>query len=111
MILLHLQVITGLQIEPEAVRRPEEAREPKCCVSGDAPLAVHDLVDPPRRYTDGHRETVLGHAQRLQELFKKHLPWVNRCNRRHAPPPSGSPRSPRPLGPLESRRSRSATAG
>ena len=69
-ILLHLEVETGLEVEPEAVRRAEVA-----CKAvpgrGDPSLAVQNLVDPPRRHADGYRKTVLGHGQRLQELLQE----------------------------------------
>lgn len=44
MVLLHLQVVTGLEIEPEPVARAEVPRKAERRVRRDAPLAVHDLV-------------------------------------------------------------------
>jgi hypothetical protein len=48
-ILLDLKVVSRLEIQPESVRRPEEAGKTQGRISGDAPLAMDDLVDSPRR--------------------------------------------------------------
>src|SRR5579875_950712 len=87
-VLLHLQVIAGLQVAPEPLRGAEEPRQPQRRVGADAPLAVHDLVDPPGRDLDLLRQLVLAHRELLEELLQQHLPWMHRPHHRircHAP--------------------------
>src|SRR5947207_11591975 len=63
-----LQVVALLQVEPELRRRSEVAGEAQRRVGGDAAQAAHDLVDPPRRHLDVHREPVLRHAEAVEEV-------------------------------------------
>jgi len=51
-VFLDLQVIPGLQVDPEPLRGAEEPGQPQRRVRADAALAVHDLVDPPGRDPD-----------------------------------------------------------
>jgi hypothetical protein len=69
-----LEVVAALQVQPEAVRRTEEARQRKGRGGADAAPAVDDLVDASWRdaYRDG--EPVLGDAQRLEELAEADPP-------------------------------------
>src|SRR5215831_11085392 len=88
-VLLHLQVIAGLQVDPEPLGGTEEPGQPQRRVGADPPLAVHDLVDPPGRNPDLLRHLVLAHPQRLEELFQQDLTRVHRGHdrvRRHVLP-------------------------
>jgi hypothetical protein len=49
---LELEVVTCLQVDPEALAGAEEPRESQRGVRADSTLAVDDLVDPPRRNAD-----------------------------------------------------------
>ena len=55
-VLLDLQVIAGLQVEPEPVSSGEVAGQAQGGVGGDAALAVNDLVDPASGDADGDRQ-------------------------------------------------------
>ncbi len=48
----HLEIVPGLQVEPELLGAPEEPREAKRRVRRDGALAMHDLVDAARRHAD-----------------------------------------------------------
>ena len=54
--------ISALQVQPEPLTRPEVAGKMKSRISGDATLAVHDLVDPTRRRADRGGDAMLGHT-------------------------------------------------
>ncbi|NYI93196.1 hypothetical protein HNR02_006571 [Amycolatopsis endophytica] len=73
-----LQVVPGLEAHPELVGRAEEPGQPQRGVRGDGALAVHDLVDPARRYVDEHGQLVLRDAERGEELLKEDLARVDR---------------------------------
>src|SRR5262245_39277459 len=75
-----LEVVACLQVEPEPFRCPEVAGKPEGGVGADAPLAVHDLVDAPRRHADGNGDPVLGDAQGRQVVLGEDLA---RMDRRH----------------------------
>ena len=94
----------ALQVDPELGRSTEVLRETQRGVRRDASLAVHDLVDPPRRDTDGHGELVLRDAEALDEILHEDFTRVNGLDL-----VSGSQRSPPPLIWRRSTRSRSAT--
>jgi hypothetical protein len=76
-IALHLEVVTPLKVHPESFRGSEIAGHSKGRVGGDPTLAVHDLVDSPRRDADGHSQSVLGNAEWLEILDQKHLTWMD----------------------------------
>lgn len=57
------ELVAALEVEPEPIAGAEVPGEPQCCVGGDPALAVHDLVDAARRYTDGDGDAVLGDAE------------------------------------------------
>jgi len=63
MILLHLQVVAGLEIEPEAVAGAEVAGQAERGVSGHSPRAMHDLVDPTRRHPNVDGKSMLSHPE------------------------------------------------
>ncbi len=58
-VLLDFEVEAGLEVEPEAVGGTEVASQAEGGVGGDSPLAVDDLVDPPRGHADRDGEPVL----------------------------------------------------
>ncbi len=59
MISLHLEVVAGLQIQPEPSTRAEIPRKTQSSIRADCPSAMHDLVDPSRRHTDIPGQPVL----------------------------------------------------
>ncbi len=61
-IFLNFQIIASLHVEPEAVSGPEVPGQSQGCISGDGPIAVDDLVDPSRRYTEIFCKAVLADA-------------------------------------------------
>jgi hypothetical protein len=71
MIPLHLEVVAGLQIQPEPITRAEIPREPQGAIRADGSRAMHDLVDPSRRHTDIPGQPVLGQAQRLEKIRRE----------------------------------------
>ena len=76
-VLLDLEVVAGLQVEPEPVGGAEVAGQPQRRVGGDPTVAVGDLVDPARPDTDRDGEVVLGDLQRGQEVLEEDLPgWI-----------------------------------
>jgi hypothetical protein len=76
--LLHLQVVCGLEVDPEPIRGPEVARKPEGGVGRDGSKAVHDLIDPAWRYADVLRQAVLTQPHGLQELLEQDLAGVYR---------------------------------
>jgi S-adenosylmethionine synthetase len=89
-VLFHLEVVAGLQVQPEPLRGAEVPGQAQRGVRGDAPLAVDDLVDPPGRHVDRLGQLVLADSQRGEELLQQDLPRVHRrhdCVRCHVPPP------------------------
>lgn len=64
-VLLHFQFVMGLQVEPEAFRGSEIARQPKTRVRGDRAFAVNNLVDTARRHTDILGQAILADAVRV----------------------------------------------
>src|ERR1700722_17773018 len=77
-VLLGLQVIAGLQVQPEPLGSAEVPGQPQRGVRGDPALAVHDLVNPPGRDNDRLGQLILAHTQRLEELLEQNLPRVHR---------------------------------
>jgi hypothetical protein len=59
------------------------AREPQCSVGANAALAVHDLVDAPRRHVDRFGDPILRDAQRVEEFGLEDLTRVSGCEVRH----------------------------
>jgi hypothetical protein len=60
-----LDVVTVLEVQPEALAGPEVPREPQGGVGGDAPFAVDDLVDSARGNADRYRQAMLSDLERL----------------------------------------------
>ena len=73
-VLLGLQVIAGLQVQPEPLRSAEVPGQLQLGVHSDPALAVNDLVDPPGRDIDRLSQLILTHTQRLEELPQQNLP-------------------------------------
>src|SRR5574337_558890 len=76
-ILLDLQVVSRLKIQPESVGSTEVASEPQRRVCRNRAIAVYDLVHTPRGHADLFRQPVLGDPQRLQEFLQEHFTRMN----------------------------------
>ena len=76
MVPLDLEVVAGLQIQPEPITRAEITREPQSTIRADGPGAMHDLVDPPRRHADIPGQSVLGQAKRLEKIRREDFAGV-----------------------------------
>jgi len=48
-----LKVVAALEVHPEALGGSEVPCQAQRGVGADTPLAVHDFVDPARRYVNG----------------------------------------------------------
>jgi 2-polyprenyl-3-methyl-5-hydroxy-6-metoxy-1,4-benzoquinol methylase len=79
-VFLGLQVVAGLQVDPEPLGSAEESCQSQRCVCCDSPLAVHNLIDAPGWHPDFLGQQVLAHPERLEELFQQDL---TRVHRRH----------------------------
>src|SRR5579872_4215647 len=77
-VLLEFQVITRLQIQPEAFRRSKKASQAEGCIGSNSALAPNDFIDPPRRNAYVLGKPVLADSQRSQKLFEQHLAGRNR---------------------------------
>src|SRR6266702_7705355 len=78
-ILCDLQVVMGLQVHPELRLHAKKLPEAQCCIRRDRTLALHDLVDAPRRHADALGETVLADLHSLEEVLSKHyagMHWI-----------------------------------
>lgn len=88
----NFEVVTGLQVDPEALTRAEIPCEPQRRVGADPALAMNDLVDPARRDADRDRQAVLRDPEWLKEVHHQDLAGVDRSHgRRHRCPLSGHP--------------------
>ena len=67
----------ALQIEPGLRISPEISPKPQRGIGRDRPLAVNNLVDSPRRNTDGLGQRVLAEPQRTHEIFQQDLAGMN----------------------------------
>lgn len=83
MILLDLEVVTNLEIEPEPVAGTEVSRQAKRGVGADPTGAMDDLIDATRRYADLDGEMMLCGAEGLKELLQQHLAGVHWADGRH----------------------------
>lgn len=70
-ILLNLDVISNLKIQPEALAHAEEMRQAKRSISAYRPLSMNDLVDTTSWYPDFFGKPILAQAHRLQKLLKE----------------------------------------
>ena len=80
MVTLEFKVITGLEVDPKTIGGPKDPREPQRGIRTDPTLTVDDLINPSGWDPDRNRETVLGNAERLQEVQKQDFARVYRCN-------------------------------
>ena len=60
-----LEIITGLKVKPEALRKTEIARKSECCISSDRPFSMHYFVDTTGGHVDVFGKPVLGNIQRF----------------------------------------------
>lgn len=77
-IALHLDVIVGLDVDPEVVVDAQRPGQAQCCLGGDRALAADDLADAGLGESSCMGESVLRDAQWLQELGEQDL---SRCDR------------------------------
>src|SRR3546814_8084442 len=66
-----LQVVVGLQTQPEALAGTQRQRHADGGVRGDPTLAEDDFVDPARRDVHRARQRVLADAERAEELLQQ----------------------------------------
>jgi hypothetical protein len=76
-VLFHLQIVSGLKIQPEPLACAKEPGQPQGGIRGDIPLPVNNLVDASRRDADTLGQPVLADFHRAQELFQEDLAGVN----------------------------------
>lgn len=70
---LDFDVVAVLQVHPEPLARREVPSQPQGGIRGDAALAVHDLVDSPRRNVDRDGKVVLRNSDGLDVLLVENL--------------------------------------
>ena len=68
-----LQIMAGLQPQPEAFADAEETAQAQIGVGTDRPPPLHDRVDAALRYADRQRQPVLTDPHRSEELLQQHL--------------------------------------
>jgi hypothetical protein len=68
-ILLRFQIVTSLEIQPEAFGRAEVPGQSQGRVGRHGALAEHDLVDAPWWDADILGELILAYLERLQETI------------------------------------------
>src|SRR5712671_5985119 len=61
--------VGALQVQPELLSRPEEARQPDGRVGADTAALQYDVVDARHGNVKPLRQLVGGHAQWLEKLF------------------------------------------
>src|SRR3954452_8158932 len=72
-ILLDLELVPDLKIEPEPLGCAEVLGQPQRGVRRDSPIAVNDLVDPPRGDADVLGDPVLADSHRLEEFLEENF--------------------------------------
>src|SRR3954451_10044096 len=75
---LHIGVVSGLQVNPEALGRSQRPRQTQRRIGSDRPFTVHDFIDPPWWNANSLRKPVLANAQRAKELLEQDLSRMNR---------------------------------
>jgi hypothetical protein len=70
-----LEIVVGLQVQPELRTLTEGATETQSKFSGDGTLLANDVRDTHRRNADGARKSRLAHAPIVQDFFQK-LAWM-----------------------------------
>jgi hypothetical protein len=58
-IFFNFKIVTGLQIEPEALRKSKIPRKPQRCIRGDGPIAMRNLIDATRGDADVACQAIL----------------------------------------------------
>ena len=81
-------VVVGLTTKPPSIAEPKVSAQPQISVCRDRPLACHDVPDSLRGHTNVLGQTVLGQAQRFQELFIQHFAGRHRGDGAHVLAPS-----------------------
>src|SRR5258708_11487343 len=71
-VLLQLQVIAGLQVDPEPLRCAEETRQPQGTVRADTAVATHNILVPPARGPALPGFLGLAHRPRLVDILPPH---------------------------------------
>lgn len=68
-----LGIVVGLQAQPPAIGKPEEAAQPQVGVGGDGALAGDDPANALLGHTDLLRQPVVAHSQGLEELLDENF--------------------------------------
>ena len=68
-----LRVVMGLQVHPALRIGPEERRQAHRRVGRDRALSLDDLVDAPRRHTDGLGQRILAQPHRREPFLGQDL--------------------------------------
>lgn len=77
-ILLSLQVVANLQVEPESLRSPEVSRQTQSRVRADGARPMDDFINASRRYTYVLCEPILTNLEWFEKLVQKHLSRMDR---------------------------------
>src|SRR3546814_61319 len=85
-----LQVVVGLQTQPEALAGTQRQRHADGGVRGDPTLAEDDFVDPARRDVHRARQRVLADAERAEELLQQDFTGLDRSEERRGGEECGS---------------------
>ena len=73
-----LQVVVRLQVHPELRLHAEELPEPQGGIRRDSALALHDLVDAPRRHADALGKALPAEVLAFEEILGEHHAGVHR---------------------------------
>ena len=74
------KVVVRLEVDPELGTGGEVAAQPQRRISTDAALAFDNRVEPIAWHTQGQRQRVYGHSQRLQKLLVQNLTGMSQRN-------------------------------
>jgi hypothetical protein len=77
-VFFHLQIVSGLKIEPEPLACTEEPGKPQSRIRGNIPLAMNHFIDAPRRDIDTLGQSVLADVHGAQELLQEDLARMDR---------------------------------
>lgn len=105
-----LEIVTGLEIQPELWCRPEIGAKPKGGVGCHRTAAPDDIVDADRRHPQLPREAIGGQAEGLQKIPLQNIAGVHWPKSRHSLVLNGSQRCLRQTHWAEPIGSKSATA-
>ena len=76
----HVEVVVGLQPEPELGRGAEVASEAESGLGHHPPLAEDDLIDATRADADAQPQAVLAQIQWVEEPLEQHLAGMDRSS-------------------------------